>query len=57
MFPREAAAASARRLPARVFQADALVVAEAQTHVRAHGSGAIVPGLTLAFEVARLGYK
>lgn len=57
MFAGEAAAASARGLPARVLQADALVVAEAQTHVRAYGPGAVVSGLALTFEVTRFGYQ
>lgn len=57
VFAGETAAASTRGLPARVFQADALVVAEAQTHVRAHSSGAVVPRFTFTFEVARFRYK
>lgn len=57
MFAGEAAAASAGGLPARVLQADALVVAEAQAHVRAYGSSAVVSGFTLAFEVARFRYE
>jgi len=57
MFACEATTASARGLPARILQADALVIAVAQTHVRAHGSGAVVSGFTLTFEVARLRYK
>lgn len=57
MFACEAAAAPARGLPARVLQTDALVVAVAQTYVRAYGSGAVVSGLTLTFEVTRFGYK
>ena len=57
MFACEAAAASARRLPARIFQADALIVAVAQTHVRAYSSGAVISGLTFAFEIASLRYE
>lgn len=53
----EAAAASARGLSARILQTDALVIAVAKTNVRADGSGAIVSGLALAFEVARFRYK
>lgn len=57
MFACEAAAASARRLPARILQADALIVAVAQTYVRAYSSGAVVSGLTFAFEIASLRYE
>lgn len=57
MFASEAAAASARGLPARVLQTDTFVIAVVKTNVRADGSGAIVSGLALAFEVARLRYK
>jgi len=57
MFACEAATASARRLPARILQTDALIVAVAQTHVHAYSSGAIVSGLTFAFEIASLRYK
>lgn len=57
MFASETAAASARGLSARVFQTDTLVIAVAKTNVRADGSGAIVSGLALAFEVARFRYK
>lgn len=57
MFAGEAAAAPARGLSARILQADTLVVAVAQAHVRAHGPGAVVPGFTLALEVARLRYE
>lgn len=57
MFAGEAAAASARGLSARVLQTDPLVIAIAETHVRAHDPGAVVSGLALAFKVACLRYE
>jgi len=57
MSASEAAAASARGLSARVLETDTLVIAVAKTDVRADGSGAIVSGLALAFEITRFRYK
>lgn len=57
MFAGEAAAASAGRLAARVLQADTLVVAVTEAHVRAVSAGAVVPGLALALEIARFRYE
>jgi len=57
MLAGEATAASAGWLAARVLQADTLVVAIAETHVRAHSSGAVVSGFALALEVTSFRYE